>query len=136
MLHPRVVPIIGGTAIVAGTLATDDGGSRFPIVPMSEKKIEAHEAWRTDFLVFDAMPLTKVVDEFNRYNRRKLEIADPALANVQMTGRYRPRDVEGFLLQLNAVMKTRVGEQRNAFGDVVALRIHAAAPGSGAAAQK
>jgi len=69
-------------------------------------------------------------------SRRKLEIADAAIGSVPMGGRYRPRDVEGFLEQLSKVLEIRVGEKRSAFGDVVALRIHAARPANEPAGRK
>ncbi len=134
VLRPLAVPVEGGTAIPAGTKATDDGG-RLAVVEMSRSRIEAHEAWRDNMLVFDETPLREIVDEFNRYNHRKLEIVDVAVGDMPMGGRYRPRDVEGFLEQLSKMLEIRVGEKRSAFGDVVALRIHAARPASEPAAR-
>jgi transmembrane sensor len=128
LLQPRIVPTVGGTPVEEGTMATDVGG-RFAMVEMSQKKIEAHEAWRYNMLIFNDTPLTGIVEQFNRFNRRKLEIADPEIGNVVVSGQYQPRDVEGFLEQLNTVLEIRVGERRNAYGDVVALRIRVADPG-------
>jgi transmembrane sensor len=75
-------------------------------------------------LVFEEMPLREIIQEFNRYNRRKLEIADPAIANVPLGGRYQPRDVNGFLQNLGKVIKIRVVEGRREAGEGTVLRIY------------
>jgi hypothetical protein len=63
---------------------------------MTRAKIEAHDAWRSNMPVFDETPLSEIVEEFNRFNRRKLEIADPSIGNVPIGGRYpRHRPVGG-----------------------------------------
>lgn len=123
LLHGRVVPLEGGAAVPEKRIAMDDGG-RLAVVEMSRTKIEAHDAWRNNLLIFEDVPLRDIAEEFNRYDRRKLEIADPAIANVLLGGRYRPRDVEGFLQNLGAVMKIRVVEVRSDSGDGVVLRIY------------
>jgi transmembrane sensor len=107
LLFGRVVPLDGGTAVPERNMVTDDAG-RLAVVQMTRAKIEAHDAWRSNMLVFDETPLSEIVEEFNRFNRRKLEIADPDIGNVPIGGRYRPRDVEGFLRNLATVMKIQV----------------------------
>jgi transmembrane sensor len=123
LLHGRAVPLEGGTAVPEKRMVTDDGG-RLAVVEMSRVKIEAHDAWRNNLLVFEEAPLREIVEEFNRYDRRKLEIADPAIADVLLGGKYRPRDLEGFLQNLGAVMKIRIVEVRSDNGDGVVLRIY------------
>jgi transmembrane sensor len=77
-------------------------------------------------LIFEETPLRDIVEDFNRYNRRKLEIVDPAMGNVQIGGRYRPRDVEGFLQNLATVMQIRVSEDHEEDGGRVVLRLYPA----------
>jgi len=51
-------------------------------------------------LIFEATPLSDVAEEFNRYNTRKLVIADPALRSVGISGVYStadPASLVGFL---------------------------------------
>jgi transmembrane sensor len=127
LLHGPIVSLEGGTAVPEKKMVTDDGG-RFAFVEMSRARMEAHDAWRNNMLVFDGTPLAEVAAEFNRYNRRKLLIADPSIEGVLIGGRYRPRDVEGFLLKLSEVMKVRVVEKPAANALDGSLEIHAAIP--------
>jgi transmembrane sensor len=112
LLYGPEVSLAGGTPVPEKRMVTDDRG-RFAAVEMTRAKIEAHDAWRNNMLIFDETPLREIVAEFNRYNRRKLEIADPAMGNVPIGGRYRPRDVEGFLENLGQLLKIRVESQRD-----------------------
>jgi hypothetical protein len=48
------------------------------------------------------------------------------MGGVSLGGRYRPRDVEGFLLNLSAVMKFRVVEESSGDDTAVTLEIHPA----------
>lgn len=127
LLHGHVVPLEGGSAVAEKRVVMDDGG-RFSLAEMTRTQIEAHDAWRHGMLVFEETPLREVVDEFNRYDRRKLAFADPAIGEVLLGGRYRPRDVEEFLHNLGTVVKIRVVEERSADGDGVVLRIYNDSP--------
>jgi len=123
LLYGRKVPLESGTRVPEKTMVTDDGG-RFAAVEMTRAKVETHDAWRNNMLIFDETPLREIVEEFNRYNRHKLEIVDPAIGSVSIGGRYRPRDVEGFLRNLRAVVKIRVVKTDRADRDGVALRVY------------
>lgn len=123
LLHGPAVPLEDGTAVPEKRMVTDDDG-RLAFVEMTRASMEAHDAWRSNMLVFDSTPLREIVEELNRYDRRKLEIADPAIANVLLGGRYRPRDVEGFIQNLRAVLKIRVVEMPAEDGDGTVLRIY------------
>lgn len=123
LLHGRVVPLEGGTAVPEKRVATDDG-ARLSVVEVTRARVEAHDAWRNDMLIFEDTPLREIVNELNRYDRRKLEIADPAIRDVRLGGKYQPREVEGFLQNLDAVMQISVVEERSESGDGVVLRIY------------
>jgi len=58
---------------------------------------ERATAWTERRLVFDREPLSKVFEEFNRYNRRRLVLDVPALAEREITGVFDARDVETLL---------------------------------------
>src|SRR5262249_14513282 len=77
LLRGRNLPLAGGTPVPEKRLMTDDNG-RFAMVEMSRAKVEAHDAWRNNMLIFEDAPLRDIIEDFNRYNRRKLEIVDPA----------------------------------------------------------
>lgn len=54
-------------------------------------------AWQERRLEFDATPLADAVREFNRYNRRQLQIADPELASKRFSGSFRSDGYEAFV---------------------------------------
>lgn len=120
---PRAVPLEGGTLVEEHAMVTDDGG-RFSVVEMTRRDIEVHDAWRNNMLVFEEMSLREVVAEFNRYNRRKLEIADETIGSVPIGGRYKTGDVDGFVSRLGTVMKIRVVEIRGGDGSGAVLRLY------------
>ncbi|GAB4140703.1 MAG: pyoverdine signaling pathway anti-sigma factor FpvR [Sphingomonadales bacterium] len=53
-------------------------------------------AWRERKLIFDATPLHAVIADFNRYNDMRLEIIDPAIAEIAISGVFNPRDPIAF----------------------------------------
>jgi ferric-dicitrate binding protein FerR (iron transport regulator) len=55
----------------------------------------------------DRLPANEVVEEFNRYNWRRLEIADPSIANLQVGGWFESTNVDGFVADLNKVFGIR-----------------------------
>ncbi|PAL24287.1 FecR domain-containing protein [Sphingopyxis sp. GW247-27LB] len=62
-------------------------------------------AWRSGKIDLEGQPLSEAVAEFNRYNRRKLEVVDPTLAKEQFDGVFRTDDPAGFA----AVVQTALG---------------------------
>lgn len=54
-------------------------------------------AWQERRLEFEDLPLADVVAEFNRYNRTKLVIADPALNAKRFSGTFRADGYEPFV---------------------------------------
>jgi transmembrane sensor len=54
-------------------------------------------SWRRGLVAFEDTRLADVVAEFNRYNRTKLVITDPALAEARVGGAFRPTNIEAFL---------------------------------------
>jgi transmembrane sensor len=87
-------------------------------VSLSPVEIERVLAWREQRLEFVAEPLAVMVAEFNRYNRIKLVIADPALGTQRFGGNFRADDPAGFVRVLAGNFKV-VAEQRE---DEILLR--------------
>lgn len=50
--------------------------------------VAAATAWTRRSLEFDSTPLREVAEEFNRYNVRKLIIADPSLSDIRIGGTF------------------------------------------------
>ena len=58
--------------------------------------IERSMAWREGKVVFAGETLAEAVAELNRYNRTKVEIADPKVAAIEVGGYFRATDPAGF----------------------------------------
>lgn len=54
-------------------------------------------AWREGRLVFDQTALVDAAREFNRYNARKLVLADPAAGRILIGGSFAPANLDGFV---------------------------------------
>jgi transmembrane sensor len=52
--------------------------------------------WPSGMLSFDGTRLGDAVEQMNRYNRRKVNLADPRLAELRVTGTFRAKDVDEF----------------------------------------
>jgi transmembrane sensor len=57
-------------------------------------------AWTTGYISFQGETLTDAVNEFNRYNRRRLVIADSSLPPLQMGASFHVYDLESFVAAL------------------------------------
>jgi len=72
-------------------------------------------AWTQRRLVFEHRPLGEVAEEFNRYNRERIEIQSPALRDQEITGVFEANNPESFMTFLEKVpdvMVERTGDRR------------------------
>lgn len=60
-------------------------------------EIEGYLSWRTGYLVFRDTVLADAVAEFNRYNAHKIVIAEPAVAAIRVSGKFRYAQSEAFV---------------------------------------
>lgn len=65
-------------------------------------------AWRQGMLVFNRATLAEVAAEFNRYNERKIVIADQQTAHLALMGKFPVNDVDLFGRVANAVLGVSV----------------------------
>ncbi|MBO9716237.1 MAG: FecR domain-containing protein [Pseudoxanthomonas sp.] len=80
----------------AGSLATAGrNGVLVRSLPLAEA--QRYLGWRDGFLAFDDIPLAQAAGEFNRFNARRLELADPAVAQLRIGGNFRWSNLEGFV---------------------------------------
>jgi len=105
------------TYLNAGDIART---SKLEVLVHTDATSEAEKllSWRRQYVVFENTALTDAVAEFNRYNTRKIVIADPAIAAVRIGGNFRSTNTDGFLWLLQSGFPITV-EQR---GDQVVLR--------------
>ena len=77
------------------------------------EELERRLAWVNGNLFFKGETLGEAVTEFNRYNWRKLKIADPSIAGFQLGGQFETTDVAAFLdalKQLYGIRATTIGD--------------------------
>jgi len=60
--------------------------------------------WTTGHLTFAGETLAEAVGEFNRYNKRKLVIADRTVGYIPIGGKFRVDDVQGFVAALRPLV--------------------------------
>ena len=65
-------------------------------------------AWLHREIVFDHEPLERVAAEFNRYAPKPIEIATPALRNLQISGAFATDDTDAFVAFLRTLKGVRV----------------------------
>lgn len=83
------------TLLMPGDVATSTSNSMF-VTQEPIHTITTRLSWRRGVLVFDKTPLADAAREFNRYNRLKLVIADPATASITVDGTFPANNVEAF----------------------------------------
>ena len=69
-------------------------------------------AWREGQIILEGEPFAQAVAEFNRYNERKIVIADAGLKGERLVGWFRTNDPEGFATAAAASLgaKVRISE--------------------------
>ncbi|KAF1717019.1 hypothetical protein CSC74_09160 [Pseudoxanthomonas yeongjuensis] len=72
---------------------------------------EAANGWLSGRLVFDSIPLSQAVSEFNRYSQRKLRIDDPAVGEIRIEGVFNAGDTDSILLALRYAYALRVDDR-------------------------
>lgn len=84
-------------------------------------KIALKTAWTKGQLLFEGQTVTEIACEFNRYNRRKLEIADPAIANLRINAGFDATSPEQFVETLERTYGARAVYSNEKGTDVVRL---------------
>ncbi|MFT4256192.1 MAG: FecR domain-containing protein, partial [Pseudoxanthomonas sp.] len=88
-------PAQPATLLPAGSVAVAGAGGvlvRRAGLEEAERELD----WRSGLLSFDDTPLAEAAAEFNRYNTRKLVIADADAAALRIGGSFRWNNVEAF----------------------------------------
>lgn len=93
-------------SLVAGSLLQADA-SDVHMQTLSGEELEQRLSWRSGLVVFRATPLAEAVAQFNRYNKRKIVVADPSIADLGVGGVFRATDQEVFLKLLETGFPVR-----------------------------
>ena len=84
------------------TAGAAEAAERARVETVTPAEIGQVLAWQSHRLEFVAAPLAEMVEEFNRYNRHKLVIADPRLAARRFGGTFPAGDYEEFVRLLES----------------------------------
>ncbi|MDT9600989.1 FecR family protein [Sphingosinicella rhizophila] len=68
-------------------------------------------AWESGQLTFIDEPLASAVERVNRYSARKVELADPAAAAMQVNGVFNAGDVEAFVVGVREILPVRIRDR-------------------------
>jgi transmembrane sensor len=79
----------------------------WPAVPITVD-VQNTTAWLRQEIVFDHEPLERVAAEYNRYTTKPIEIATPALRNMQISGEFATNDPDAFIAFLRSLKGVRV----------------------------
>ncbi len=94
---PELLPL--GSALSATETAIVEVGAvsikRLPPASVSRKL-----AWTSGRIAFEGETLTEAIREFNRYNRRRLAIADPSIRELRVGGIFAATDPDSFVAAL------------------------------------
>lgn len=64
-------------------------------------EVEKRLSWRSGYLTFDEMPLGEAIAEFNRYTSLQIEVRNPQLRELPISGRFKATNVQAFLRVLD-----------------------------------
>jgi len=82
-------------------------GTEWPATPVAVDAARA-TAWLHRQIVFDHEPLERVAAEYNRYTSKPIEIATPALRQLEISGVFATDDTEAFIAFLRSLKGVRV----------------------------
>jgi transmembrane sensor len=112
--NSRPLAVDAGEEALVGSESTPFDMERHPI---SAAELQRRLAWVNGELIFQGTSLATAVAEFNRYNRRRLEVSDPAIVQLVVGGRFQTVDPDDFIALLQDLFGVRaipVGDPRAA----------------------
>jgi transmembrane sensor len=86
----------GNEAVLTPNSAATASQGRITLQQQAAERTDSQLSWREGRLVLDQMTLGQAAEEFNRYNRRKLVIADASAARMSIGGSFSPSNIDGF----------------------------------------
>jgi len=90
-------------------------------VPQRGVNVAASLAWTRRQLMFEHRPLSEVAEEFNRYNRDRIDIDSAELKRQEVTGVFEAKDPASFVAFLSSIPGVEIREGANGT-HIVSLR--------------
>lgn len=100
-VRPQAVMKPGEQALIA----PGDG------IMIAKVNAETAAAWRFGKMVLDARPLSEAVAEINRYNTRRIVVADPRLRSLLISGVFQTGRPEAFVETLTKAFPVKVARE-------------------------
>jgi transmembrane sensor len=94
--------------VTAGGSASIADDTPIEHMAANASSIDRALAWREGKIDLAGVRLADAAAEFNRYNRRRLVIADPAIAEERFDGIFRTDDLEGFAIAIRESLRVAV----------------------------
>lgn len=88
-------------------------GNSLSVNKIAVSELASELGWRRGILVFDNETLGAAAAEFNRYNSRKIVVADSAAANLRIVGTFPTNGIEGFVDVAQHILGVRVEKHGN-----------------------
>lgn len=98
--------------LTPGAIARMDGAGLL-VQKKSLPEIETRLSWRVGVLMFRDQSLADAVAEFNRYNERRIIIADPATAALRVEGNFKATNADAFVRLLESGFPVRAVTRKN-----------------------
>ena len=120
-IHEPLPPTLPKLTVGESARVKRDG---LDVQKVSHEEIAHKLAWRDGRLWFDRDRLSDAVAEFNRYNRRRLVVADPSIADLRIGGGFAATDPESFVAALERSFGVRavLNSQANGEGEIALYR--------------
>ena len=88
--------------LAAGERAFVADDSAITAAPAAPSEVDRALAWRSGRIDLAGETLSHAVDEFNRYNQRRIVVADPRIGEERFYGVFRTDDPEGFAMAVRS----------------------------------
>ncbi len=104
---PRTAALPASVSMLSAGEAVTITAKRLHVEKVAEAEVDKKLGWTEGRLWFERQRLADVVAEFNRYNRRQMVIADPAIADLRIGGGFEATDPESFMAALEKTLGVR-----------------------------
>jgi transmembrane sensor len=116
-LPPSMSTLSAGEAVTITAKRVNTEPPQMQVQKVAEVDVDRKLSWTEGRLWFERQTLKDVVAEFNRYNRRQMVIADPAIENLRIGGGFEATDPESFIAALEKTLGVRAFPSPSSDGD-------------------
>jgi len=117
VLPTSMSTVSAGEAVTITATRVTTEQPQMQVQKVADADVDKKLSWTEGRLWFERQTLKDVVAEFNRYNRRQMVIADPAIENIRIGGGFEATDPESFVAALEATFGIRAFPSAPSDGD-------------------